>query len=97
MDLTLFIVMIILIGSIYYLFTLITDLKMNIKQMTNTCMSSNVISNGSNVSSNVSSSGSNVSSNGSNVSSNGSSNGSSNVSSNVKPIIEFLIKMKELF
>ncbi len=59
MDLTLFIVIIILIASVYYLFTLVTDLRNDIKQMTNTCMNKN--------------------------------------ENSVKPLIEFLVKMKNLF
>ncbi len=65
MDLTLFIVIIILIASVYYLFTLVTDLRNDIKQMTNTCMNKNETKNKN--------------------------------ENSVKPLIEFLVKMKNLF
>ncbi len=69
MDLTLFIVIIILIASVYYLFTLVTDLRNDIKQMTNTCMNKNETK-----------------------------NETKNKNENsVKPLIEFLVKMKNLF
>jgi hypothetical protein len=69
MDLTLFIVIIILIASVYYLFTLVTDLRNDIKQMTNTCMNKNE-----------------------------NKNETKNKNENsVKPLIEFLVKMKNLF
>jgi hypothetical protein len=67
MDLTLFIVIIILIASVYYLFTLVTDLRNDIKQMTNTCMNKNETKN------------------------------ETKNENSVKPLIEFLVKMKNLF
>ncbi len=71
MDLTLFIVIIILIASVYYLFTLVTDLRNDIKQMTNTCMNKNENKN---------------------------ENENKNKNENsVKPLIEFLVKMKNMF
>ncbi len=67
MDLTLFIVIIILIASVYYLFTLVTDLRNDIKQMTNTCINKNETKN------------------------------ETKNENSVKPLIEFLVKMKNLF
>lgn len=71
MDLTLFIVIIILIASVYYLFTLITDLRTDIKKMTNTCIITN-------------------------ENKNEIKNENKNENT-IKPLIEFLVKMKNLF
>ncbi len=90
MDFTLFIVIIILIGSIYYLFTLVKELKTDIKQMSNTCFISNK-TNTSAINDSINTSAINDTINTSAI------NDSINTSANIKPIIEFLKNMKELF